>query len=320
MNLARITVRLFALLALLGLVSLGVAQEDCPRGDLDARYCDTDGDMLADPPTDEGEFGDPSTLIFTYAPTEDPAVYQGAFAEFMDYLSEKTGKDVQYFPVRSYAAQIEAMRAGRLHVAGFSAGSVSEGVNSAGFHPMALMAADDDSFGYEMEIIVPAGSDIESLEGLEGRQLAFVSPTSNSGYLAPSALLFDELGLKPDEGYQTVFSGGHDNSILGVANGDYEAAAIASSVLDRMVDRNVLSMDELGIIYTSQTFPSTAYGAVYDLNPELFEQVRDAFLTFDWEGTSLTEEFDDSDKFVAIDYADDWDVLRRIAAAAAALE
>ncbi len=311
--------RSLAVLGLIGALSGALAQQDCPRGELDERYCDRDGDMLADRPEDASQLLDPSTLIFTYAPTEDPAVYQDVFGEFMDYLSELTGKPVQYFPVRSYAAQIEAMRAGRLHVAGFAAGAVQEGVNTAGFHPMAMMMGDDGSFGYEMEIIVPAGSDIQTLEDLEGRQVAFVSQTSNSGYRAPSALLYAELGLLPDEGYQTAFSGGHDNSILGVVNGDYEAAAIASSVLRRMVARDLLSLDDLDFVYVSQTFPSTAYGAVYNLEPELFEAIREAFLTFDWEGTALDAEFADVNTFGAIDYQTDWEVLRTIAAASAEL-
>ncbi len=313
--------RLFGLAtALLFALFAGSAfAQECQRGALDARYCDADGDLLADAP-EGGNYSDPSTIVFTYAPTEDPAVYQDVFGEFIAYLSELTGRPVVYFPVRSYAAQIEAMRAGRLHVAGFAAGSVEEGVNTAGFIPVAVMAADDGTYGYEMEIVVPAGSEIASLDDLRGRQLAFVSPTSNSGFKAPSALLYAELGMKPDVDYQTAFSGGHDNSILGVVNGDYEAAAIASSVLDRMIAREVLSEDDLDVIYTSQTFPSTAYGYVYDLEPELAAAVREAFLTFDWEGTALKEEFADSDRFQEIDYATDWDVLRRIAAASAELE
>ena len=311
----------FPLLAvLLFALTAGATAQGCERGALDERFCDVDGDMLADTPTDASALRDPSTLVFTYAPTEDPAVYQEAFADFLEYLSEKTGRPVQYFPVQSYAAQVEAMRAGRLHVAGFAAGAVEEGVNLGGFHPVAVMAATDGTFGYEMEIIVPAGSDIRTLEDLRGRQLAFVSPTSNSGYSAPSALLYAELGMKPDVDYQTAFSGSHDNSILGVVNGDYEAGAIASSVLDRMIARDVLEESDLEIIYTSQTFPSTAYGYIYDLDPELAAQIADAFLTFDWEGTTLKAEFADSDQFLAIDYQQDWEVLRQISAASAELE
>lgn len=311
--------KLLLLSALTLAFSFGSAQaQECQRGELDARFCDADGDMLANTP--ESGLLNPSTLVFTYAPTEDPAVYQDAFAEFLDYLSEKTGRDVVYFPVNSYAAQIEAMRAGRLHVSGFAAGAVQEAVNTAGFIPVAVMSDENGVYGYTMQVIVRPDSDIESLEDLEGRQLAFVGPTSNSGYKAPSALLYSMLGLKPDEGYQTAFSGGHDNSILGVVNGDYEAAAIASSVMQRMIDREVLSADDVRIIYDSQSFPSTAYGYAYNLDPELAEQVRDAFLTFDWEGTALIAEFNDVSQWSAIDYARDWQVLRDIAAASAELE
>jgi phosphonate transport system substrate-binding protein len=317
-------IRLIVTLLVLGLVSVVAAQQDCPRGDLDLRYCDVDGDMLADPPTDPAQWVSPPVLIFTYAPTEDPAVYQGAFQEFMDHLSAVTGLPVQWFSVRSYAAQIEAMRAGRLHVAGFSAGSVEEGVNMAGFHPFAMMANDvgDGTYtwGYEMEIVVKAGSDIKTLEDLEGRQLAFVSPTSNSGYKAPAALLYAELGLKPGEGYETAFSGGHDNSFLGVAMGDYEAAAIASTVLRRAVDRGDVALEDFDFIYVSDSFPSTAYGYVYDLHPDIAAKVREAYLTFDWTGTELINTFNDVNTFIEISYQDDWEVLRKIAAASAEIE
>ena len=55
--------------------------------------------------------------------------------------------------MQSNAAQIEAMRAGRLHIAGFNTGSNPLAVACAGFRPFAMMASEDGSFGYEMEII-----------------------------------------------------------------------------------------------------------------------------------------------------------------------
>lgn len=308
-------------LALSLLLLFGVAfAQNCERGELDVRYCDTNGDMLADTPTDASQLLDPGTLVFTYAPTEDPAVYEGAFGDFLEYLTDITGRKVVYFPVQSYAAQIEAMRAGRLHVSGFAAGAVQEAVNTAGFIPVAMMADAAGDRGYKMQIIVHPDSDMQSLADVAGRQLAFVSPTSNSGYKAPAALLYAEMGVKPDEGYQTAFSGGHDNSILGVVNGDYEAAAIASTVMDRMIARGVLAADDVKIIYESDSFPATAYGYVYNLAPDLAAKVAEAFLTFDWEGTSLKAEFADSDQFVAVEYAKDWAVLRQIDAASRELE
>ena len=281
---------------------------------LDSRFQDADGDLIADTPTDPSQQVDPSTLIFAYTPVEDPAVYADVWSEFIDHLSKATGKPVQFFPVQSNAAQLEAMRAGRLHIAGFNTGSNPIAVACAGFSSFAMMASADDSYGYEMEIITYPGSGIEKPEDLKGKNLAFTAETSNSGFKAPSALLKSEFGLEPERDFKPAFSGAHDNSILGVANKDYDAAAIANSVKARMIDRDVVKEDQLKVIYTSQTFPTTGYGLVYNLKPELQKQIKDAFFSFDWKGTKLEAEFSKSGeaKFVPITFKENWAVIRQI--------
>jgi len=296
------------------LAALAVAFPAQAEFALDDRYVDNDGDLIADVPEDPSEWVDPDTLIFAYTPVEDPAVYAEVWAGFLDHMAEVTGKNVQFFPVQSNAAQIEAMRAGRLHVAGFNTGSNPLAVACAGFRPFAMMAAADGSFGYEMEIITHPGSGIESVEDISGQTLAFTSETSNSGFKAPSAILMAEFGMVAGEDFEPTFSGAHDNSILGVANKDYIAASIANSVKGRMIDRGVVSDDQLVTIYTSQTFPTTGYGTVHNLTPELQESIREAFFSFDWEGSALAEEFgrNGEDQFIEISFQDDWAVIRTI--------
>jgi len=290
------------------------AQENCPRGDLDQRYCDRDGDLIADTPTDPSQQLDPDTLIFAYTPVEDPAVYKEAWSDFLEYLEEKTERSVVFFPVQSNAAQIEAMRSGRLHIAGFNTGSNPLAVNCAGFHPFTIMASKDGNFGYEMEILTYPGSGIEKVEDIKGKQLAFTSPTSNSGFKAPSAILKADFGMIAERDFEPVFSGKHDNSILGVANKDYPAASIANSVLARMIQRDVLKPEQVISIYKSQTFPTTGFGVVYNLKPELQEKIRDAFFSFEWEGSSLQKEFEKSNEgqFLEMTYKEFWEVIRKI--------
>ncbi|SEN74081.1 phosphate/phosphite/phosphonate ABC transporter substrate-binding protein [Palleronia pelagia] len=303
------TITTFAAIA--ALMTAVPAHAEFQLGD---RYSDEDGDLIADIPTDESELLDPSTLIFAYTPVEDPAVYAEVWQGFLDHMSEVTGKNVQFFPVNSNAAQIEAMRAGRLHVAGFNTGSNPLAVACAGFRPFAMMAAEDGSFGYEMEIITYPGSGISEVADLEGKSLAFTSETSNSGFKAPSAILKAEFGLVAGEDFETAFSGAHDASILGVANQDYIAASIANSVKDRMLDREVVTPDQIEVVYQSQTFPTTAYGTVYNLTPELQDAIREAFFSYDWEGTALAEEFgrNGEDKFIEITFQENWEVIRTI--------
>lgn len=280
---------------------------------LDSRYSDNDGDLIADIPA-QSEQVDPATLIFAYTPVEDPSVYAEAWSDFLDHLSEKTGKKVQFFPVQSNAAQIEAMRAGRLHIAGFNTGSNPIAVACGGFRPFTIMASADGSFGYEMEIITHPDSGITDIEGLKGRELAFTSETSNSGFKAPSAILKADYDLVPNRDFTPVFSGKHDNSVLGVANKDYDAAAVANSVMARMLNRSVVNEDQIVSLYKSQTFPTTGYGVAHNLTPELQGKIQQAFFSFDWEGTSLEEEFSKSGEaqFIPITFQEHWEVIRKI--------
>jgi phosphonate transport system substrate-binding protein len=283
---------------------------------MDPRYKDADGDLVADPPTNAAEFVDPPVLVFSYTPVEDPAVYAKVWDGFVQHLAQVTGKRVQFFPVQSNAAQIEAMRAGRLHVAGFNTGSNPLAVNCAGFVPFAMMASKDNRFGYEMEIITFPGSGIDKVEDIRGKKMAFTAETSNSGYKAPSALLRDQFKMEAGKDYTPVFSGKHDNSILGVANKDYPAAAIANSVKERMLARGAVKPEQTRVIYTSQTFPTTGYGYAYNLKPELAAKVKEAFFSFNWEGSELLKEFSKSEppqeKFMPITYKQHWAVVRDI--------
>ena len=311
MRLAFNLARLAAAAAILLVPGLASAQFK-----LDARYIDADGDMVADVPADPKDWVDPATLVFAYTPVEDPAVYAKVWQGFLDHLSKITGKRVVFFPVQSNAAQLEAMRAGRLHVAGFNSGSNPIAVACAGFVPFTLMASKENKFGYEMEIITYPGSGIEKVQDLKGRKLAFTTETSNSGYKAPSALLRDEFKLEAGKDFEPAFSGKHDNSVLGVANKDYPAAAVANSVMSRMIARKVIRPEQVKSIYRSQTFPTSGYGYVYNLKPELAAKIREAFFSFAWEGSALLAEFRNQEppqeKFFPITFKEHWAVVRQI--------
>ena len=295
---------------LLGAVAVAVAADPCThRGNLDALYCDEDRDWIADPPRDPARLVSPDPLIFTYAPVEDPAVYEGAWGDFLKHVEKVTGKKTKYFGLQNYAAQIEAMRSGRLHISGFSTGSLVYGVNLAGAVPFAIMRdVKGGSAGYHMVLIAHAKNDkINSVADLRGRRVAHVSQTSNSGHQAP-VYFFSKLGVVPGKDYQIVFSGKHDNSALGVVNGDYDAAVVADTVVGRMVARGVIKASDYKVVYTSPVFPTAGFAYAHNLEPRLVEKIKDAFMTFKMEGTSL-KEFAAQGRtgFMPVNYQKDWD-------------
>lgn len=286
--------------------------QDCPnRGQLDEAYCDADGDLVADTPSDPSKLVNPDTLVFAYTPVEDPAIYADIWEPFIEHLEEVTGKNVQFFAVQSNSAEVEAMRSGRLHIAGFSTGPTPFAVNLAGAVPFALMGAEDGRFGYTLQVYTRNDSGIETMEDLKGKRVAHTSPTSNSGNQAPRAL-FPDLGVVPDEDYEVTYSGSHDQSMLGVVAGDYDAAPVASEVVERMAERGLYDPEEVKIIWESPAFPTTSYTYAHNLDPELAEKIKEAFFSFDFEGTALGEEFTGVSKFVPISYEEDWQVIRQI--------
>jgi phosphonate transport system substrate-binding protein len=285
-----------------------------PLAALDKRYVDADGDLVADTPA---KTIDPATLVFAYTPGEDRALHANVWDSLLRHLEKMTGKQVKFFPVQSNAAELEAMRAGRLHIAAFGTGSVPVAVNCAGFVPFAVMGREHGILGYEMEIITYPGSGINAPADLRGRKLAFTSPTSNSGFKEPSVLLRKEFALESGRDYISEFSGRHENSILGVVNKDYDAAAIANEVMHRMLARGVVKEAQIRSIYKSQTFPTAAFGLAYNLEPSLAAKVREAFFSFRWAGTALEQEFSTLgvSKFVPITYKEAWALVRDVDAA-----
>lgn len=312
----RLLLTLGSAAAALGLMTAGgfapaVADECKNRGSLDVLYCDEDNDLVADAPTDSSKWRDPSTLVFTYTPVEDPAVYRDAFKPFQDYLTEKTGKKVIYYTVQSNAAEIEAMRSGRLHVAGFSTGPTGFAVNLAGAVPLAVKGTATEFQGYNLILIVRKDSPFQKVTDLKGKKVAHTSQSSNSGNLAPRTL-FPKLGLVPDQDYDVVYSGKHDQSVLGVASGDYDAAPVASDVFYRMARRGTVNEADFRILYKSPPFPTSSFAYAHDLHPELVKKIREAFETFRFT-PEMQKTFGGADRFYTITYKDDWAVIREIA-------
>ena len=76
-----------------------------------------------------------------------------------------------------------------------------------------------------------------------------------------------------------------------------------------------VSVDLIAASYKSDTFPTTSYGMAHNLEPALAAKIKEAFLTFPWEGSALKAEFKTEDRFVPITYQKDWSVIRKIDAA-----
>lgn len=294
-------------------------------GDVEAKpaatieFADADGDLLADPPPDDKCIA-PEKLVISYVATAEPGDAAAAWKPVIDALTARLDLPVEYVDYSKTDEQLAALAKGELHIAGLTTGTVPTAVAQAGFVPVCTFGKDDGTFGYTMKIIVPADSPIKTVEGLRGHKVTFERPNSNSGFKAALVLLMDQYKMLPERDYDWGFSMGHDESIRRVASKDYEAAPVASDLLDRMVARGEVDPAAIRTIYESEVFPPAAIGYVYNLKSELRGAIKDVLLELKWEGTPIAEEYGASGatKFVPVNYKDDWADIRRVDNAVAA--
>ena len=223
-----------------------------------------------------------------------------------------TAQNVRFLQVHSSAATVEALRSGRIQFSLLSAGDTPFAVNVAGAIPFANHGTGKGGITtYHLIVVVRHDSAIKSMADLTGKRVAHVAASSNSGNLAPRAL-FPAEGVIPDKDYKVLYSGKHDNSISGVVNGDYDAAAVADDVLIRMIQRGVVKATDLRTIYTSQPFPAGSLAVAHDLNPTLRKRIEDCTFSFRFPA-ELSTAFRGPDRFMPLNYKRDFESVRRVA-------
>jgi len=279
------------------------------------RFTDADGDLVADQPKDPKELVDPPTINFSYVATQDPEIFRERFKEFVAYLSKEVGRPVEYILYNSPEEELRALFDGKLHVAGVNTGNIPSAVNQCGFVPFCGLASEQGVASYQMQIIVPADSPVQKVSDLKGKELTLTEPGSNSGFKAPLVFLSKE-GLQPGRDYVIRYSGGHRESIDGIAKKTFQAAAVASDVMKRALadDPPLIRKEQFRVIYQSENFPTAGFGYVWNLNPELAEKVKKAFFSFQWKGTGVEKEFSASDqtKFVPVSFKSDFAGVRQV--------
>ena len=92
---------------------------------------------------------------------------------------------------------------------------------------------------------------------------------------------------------------------------DYDAAPVASEVVDRMAERGLFDPADVRIVFETDPFPTTSYGHAHNLHPDLVAKIKEAFLSYKFAGTPLGDEFK-VDGFIPITYEKQWAVIRTI--------
>jgi hypothetical protein len=129
---------------------------------LAAGFTDTQGTLLADPPTDASKLLDPPTIVIGHLEDKDDSDTPDiSWPAFDKHLSEAIGRPVTDTVVENGPSQIGKIKAGQITVMALHAADAPFLVNNCGYHPVAVLGDESGASGNRMDLIVPAKSSLQ---------------------------------------------------------------------------------------------------------------------------------------------------------------
>lgn len=197
-----------------------------------------------------------------------------------DALEESTGYTINVTVPVSYAAVIEAMKAGRAHVAWYAPLSYVLAHSEANAEVL-LISERDGEIDYFGAIVVRKDSGITSLDQLKGKKFAFVDPMSTSGTLYPKDLLINN-GINPETDLQSIYAGGHDKALIALYNRQVDGASCYAGHLSDARDRVEATIpdifDKTTVLAKTAPIPNDNVSVRSDLPEDMKEKLKAALL------------------------------------------
>jgi len=240
-------------------------------------------------------------LKISFIPVESTEEIAKRYQKIVDYLSKELNMKVTPYVANDYSAVIEAMRAKHVDIAWFGPFSYILAAKEADAEAFVNPINESGQDVYYCYFITHKDSGIKSIQDLKGKTFTFGDPASTSGHLIPRYIL-TKAGLDPDKDIKTQFSGGHDATALAVKNKKVDAGAMASEIYERLVNKKMISTDEVIVFFKSDPLPLDPWAYRKDLPQEIKDKVKKALLEIDkkdpeaLKGTSFIKfkEVDDS--------------------------
>ncbi|MEO0378780.1 MAG: phosphonate ABC transporter substrate-binding protein [Pseudomonadota bacterium] len=196
-----------------------------------------------------------------------------AYGCLQGYTSEALGVETKLFAPADYAGVIQGLVGGTLDMAWLGASSYAATYlqNPDAVEPVLVKVNLDGSIGYHSIGFARKDAGIDSIDAMEGKVFGFGDPNSTSGYLIPSIEIpqyKDGITMESGDYFGEVkFTGGHEQTIVAVNNGDIDGGVTwadgqgnwedgyNSGALRKAVDAGLVDMNDLVQIWKSNVIP-----------------------------------------------------------------
>jgi len=197
----------------------------------------------------------------TYKMVFVPASEKGDESDYTNLIAitEKlTGLKIDTIKVTDYNAAVEAMRAGRAHIAWYGGKTYVKAAEIADAEAFAAgVRPGEKDAGYYTYFVVRDDSEIKNFKDIKGKVLSLNSIGSTSGDLIPQVELTKiNLSIKNENNFKNVFyAGSHDACLLAVLNKKSDVCGMSSRNYEARLEDNTFQEKDVRIIHKSDKVP-----------------------------------------------------------------
>jgi len=228
--------------------------------------------------------GNLNAEINTYKMVFVPASEKGDESDYTNLIAitEKlTGLNIDTIKVTDYNAAVEAMRAGRAHIAWYGGNTYVKAADIANAEAFAAgVRPGEQDAGYYTYFVVKKDSNLKKFTDVKGKVLSLNTIGSTSGDLIPQVELSKiNLSIKNENHFKNVFyAGSHDACLLAVINNQSDVCGMSSRNFEARLEDGTFKQDDVRIIHKSVRVPPPplAYSKLIPLNDR--EKIKRAVL------------------------------------------
>ena len=190
-----------------------------------------------------------------------PASEKGDESDYtglIEIVEELTGFEINTIKVTDYNAAVEAMRAGRAHIAWYGGKTYIKAAEIADAEAFAAgVRPGEKDAGYYAYFVVKKDSKIKKFTDIKGKVLSLNSIGSTSGDLIPQVELAKiNLSTTNEDDFENVFyAGSHDACLLAVLNNKSDVCGMSSRNFEARLADNTFKKEDVRIIHKSDRVP-----------------------------------------------------------------
>lgn len=214
----------------------------------------------------------------TYKMVFVPASEKGDESDYTSLISitEKiTGFKIETIKVTDYNAAVEAMRAGRAHIAWYGGKTYIKAAEIANAEAFAAgVRPGEKNANYYAYFVVKTESKLKKFEDVKGKVLALNSIGSTSGDLIPQVELAKiDLSITNKDHFSKVhYAGSHDACLLSVLNEQADVCGMSSRNFEARLKDKTFSISQVRIIHKSGPVPPPPLA--YSKNIPLADRIK----------------------------------------------